>query len=136
MPLGERKKSKLLWCGREDLGRYESLANVDSCARTARLGCLHWSSVGNANAPDEEIMKWAKSEEHVLFTHDLDFGAILAATNAAGPSVIQLRTQDTLPQSIEQLVVCVLRTYQADLERGSLIIVDEGRSRVRILPLN
>jgi predicted nuclease of predicted toxin-antitoxin system len=34
---------------------------------------LHWSSVGQADAPDIEIMKWSSTHEHVVFTHDLDF---------------------------------------------------------------
>jgi len=32
-----------------------------------------------------------------VFTHDLDFGDILAATGAEAPSVIQVRTEDTTP---------------------------------------
>jgi predicted nuclease of predicted toxin-antitoxin system len=41
---------------------------------------LHWSKIGMPNAPDHEIMAWAKENGYILFTHDLDFGAILAAT--------------------------------------------------------
>ena len=53
---------------------------------------LHWSHVGPHNAPDHEILSYAKAEGYTVFTHDLDFGAILAATNADSPSVIQVRT--------------------------------------------
>ena len=42
----------------------------------------HWSAIGSMNAPDREILSWAKMNGYVLFTHDLDFGAILAATAA------------------------------------------------------
>ena len=31
-----------------------------------------------------------------MFTHDMDFSALLAVTGAAGPSVLQVRVQDTL----------------------------------------
>ncbi|MDW8450113.1 MAG: DUF5615 family PIN-like protein [Anaerolineae bacterium] len=48
----------------------------------------HWSSVGAPDAPDVEIMDWARNNEHILFTHDLDFGIVLALTRATGPSVI------------------------------------------------
>lgn len=51
----------------------------------------HWSTIGMLNAPDREVFSWAKANGYVLFTHDLDFGAILAATEAEGPSVIQIR---------------------------------------------
>ncbi len=52
----------------------------------------HWSNIGLLNAPDREVLSWAKANGYLLFTHDLDFGAILAATEAEGPSVIQIRT--------------------------------------------
>ena len=38
---------------------------------------IHWSSIGDPGAPDREIMTWAKANGHIVFTHDLDFGAIL-----------------------------------------------------------
>lgn len=47
-------------------------------------------------------MNWAREREHVVFTHDLDFSAMLAATEAKGPSVLQVRSQDVLPRAIGQ----------------------------------
>lgn len=41
---------------------------------------VHWSEVGKQNAPDSELMLWAKQNEYVVFTHDLDFGDILASS--------------------------------------------------------
>jgi predicted nuclease of predicted toxin-antitoxin system len=52
----------------------------------------HWSDVGAATATDRDIALWAEANAYVVITHDLDSGAILAATQARGPSVIQLRT--------------------------------------------
>jgi predicted nuclease of predicted toxin-antitoxin system len=40
----------------------------------------------------------------VVFTHDLDFGGVLALTHAAGPSVIQVRSEDPVPEVIGVLV--------------------------------
>jgi predicted nuclease of predicted toxin-antitoxin system len=97
---------------------------------------VHWSTIGDPREKDTTIMAWATSNNYVVMTHDLDFGALLAATQANGPSVIQIRTQDILPDHLEGLVVEVLRSYQAELERGALIVVDEARARVRILPLD
>ena len=42
-------------------------------------------------------MDWARNNQHVVFTHDLDFGTMLALSHEAGPSVLQVRTEDTLP---------------------------------------
>ncbi|MCX6998508.1 MAG: DUF5615 family PIN-like protein [Kiritimatiellaeota bacterium] len=38
----------------------------------------YWASVGSPQAKDREILTWARQRQQVVFTHDLDFGAILA----------------------------------------------------------
>ncbi len=81
-------------------------------------------------------MAWADARGYIVFTHDLDFGTLLAATQAESPSVIQVRARDILPENLEPVIVEVLRQFESQLESGALIIVDEARSRVRILPLN
>lgn len=96
---------------------------------------VHWSTVGNPRATDAEIMTWAKATGHVVFTHDLGFGTLLAASDAQGPSVIQVRTQDVTPGHLETLLVAVLRAHRVVLDAGALVTVDEARSRVRILPI-
>lgn len=96
---------------------------------------VHWSTVGDAGATDRRIMARAAEHGQVVFTHDLDFGAALAATAASGPSVIQVRTQDVLPDRLGPLVVRVIREHRQALLDGALLIVDEQRARVRILPL-
>ncbi|HEY6332730.1 MAG TPA: DUF5615 family PIN-like protein [Blastocatellia bacterium] len=96
---------------------------------------VHWSTAGDPRAEDSVLMEWAIANDYVVFTHDLDFGAMLALTNAEGPSVIQVRTQDVTPTHLQAAVVAVLRDHEAALVASALIILDEGRSRVRILPL-
>ena len=80
-------------------------------------------------------MKWARENGHMVLTHDLDFGAILAATNADAPSVIQLRFQDLSPSRAIKVILKVLAEYRRELEQGALISVEEDKARVRILPL-
>gem|GEM_PF-6737527 len=41
-------------------------------------------------ATDQTIMEWARAQNHVVFTHDLDSGTILAVTNSDSPSVLQV----------------------------------------------
>jgi predicted nuclease of predicted toxin-antitoxin system len=96
---------------------------------------MHWSSIGKASAPDEEIFEHTKKYEFVIFTHDLDFGSILAATNASYPSVIQVRVQDVTPQYLSSLVISALNQFKDQLYAGALITIDEKKSRARILPL-
>ena len=47
---------------------------------------VQWSSLGAANAPDSEIIGYAFLNRCVVFTHDLDFGIILAHSKAGGPA--------------------------------------------------
>jgi len=96
----------------------------------------HWSSIGAANAQDREILQWAKENGMVLFTHDLDFGAILAATEAEFPSVLQIRTEDPTPQRCAKIVLGVLGRHAEVLCAGALISVDEIRARIRLLPIS
>ena len=63
---------------------------------------VHWTSVGDPRATDRVVMTWAREHVHVVFTHDLDFGTLLALTRASGPSVIQVGSQDVLPEHLEQ----------------------------------
>lgn len=96
---------------------------------------VHWSTVGNPRAIDASIMEWARRGGYVVFTHDLGFSALLAVTEATGPSVIQIRTQDVLPDAIGSDVVRILRTHADVLEQGAIVSIDKLTSRVRILPI-
>lgn len=96
---------------------------------------VHWSTVGDPRATDRVIMEWAKTNSYAVFTNDLDFGSLLAATQAESPSVIQIGTQDLLPASIENIVIEALRSLASELESGALITLDLTRYRVRILPI-
>ena len=96
---------------------------------------VHWSTVGDPGAIDKDIMDWARDHQYVVFTHDLDFGTMLALSHEAGPSVLQVRAEDTLPDFLEQTVVSALNQHQTDLSSGALVVVEESRSRVRVLPI-
>jgi predicted nuclease of predicted toxin-antitoxin system len=100
----------------------------------AGWSAVHWSSVGASDAEDQELMKWARDHSHIVFTHDLDFGTALALTHASAPSVIQLRGQKVLPEHVGPLVLAALQQYEAELDAGALIVIEESKSRVRILP--
>ena len=96
---------------------------------------VHWSHIGRPDASDQEIFEYAKSHGYVIFTHDLDFGMVLAATNAEFPSVIQVRTQDVTPEHLSPLLISALNQFKQHLDEGALITIDEKKHRARILPL-
>jgi len=81
-------------------------------------------------------MEWAREHNRVVVTHDLDFGAILAATSGSGPSVIQIRTRDVTPGNLAERLCREIESNRQFLEDGALVIVEPARARVRILPLD
>jgi predicted nuclease of predicted toxin-antitoxin system len=102
----------------------------------AGWSAIHWSTVGDPRATDRSIMDWAEANGYLVFTLDLDFGTILALTHKTGPSVVQVRGQDVLPDDMGNLVVAAIGQHESDLASGSLVVVEEGKNRVRILPIS
>jgi|SRR6185312_899786 len=100
----------------------------------AGFEAAHWSAVGLASAPDSEIMDFAVIHSYVVLTNDLDFGAILAKTNAGRPSVVQIRGGDLSPEEIGTQVFEALRQLGSELEAGALVTVDPLKTRVKVLP--
>lgn len=97
---------------------------------------VHWSTVGAPDAQDEALAAYARAEDRIVVTHDLDFGALLAMTASGGPSVLQVRLADVLAVEWLARVEAVLRAHEDALQAGALVIVDELRARVRLLPLS
>jgi predicted nuclease of predicted toxin-antitoxin system len=101
----------------------------------AGFEATHWSIIGNANAPDAEIMAYAAANQFVVLTHDLDFGTILAASQTETPSVVQIRSDDLSPAVIGLHVIAALRQMKQELSDGALLTIDPKRTRIRLLPL-
>ena len=101
----------------------------------AGIEAVHWSTVGARAAPDSAIMAHARAHGYVVLTHDLDFGAILAATRGEKPSVIQIRAEDIRPDTIGPQVIRALRQMETELVAGVLLTVEPARTRLRVLPL-
>jgi predicted nuclease of predicted toxin-antitoxin system len=96
---------------------------------------VHWSEMGDPRADDTTIMCWALANGYTVFTHDLDFGTALALTSASGPSVLQVRGKNVLPEHMGPLVLATLQQYEGELTAGALVVVEASRSRIRVLPI-
>ena len=101
------------------------------------IEAIHWRDIGEVDAPDTAIFEYANKNGFVIFTHDLDFGTLLAKSGARAPSLLQVRTQDVSPDVLGSNLNLVLQQKEAInlLEKGALVTVDEERHRIRILPL-
>src|SRR5262249_56746495 len=98
--------------------------SVEWVAELAQHGwsAVHWSTVGDPTAEDPVIMAWALANGHVVFTHDLDFGTMLALTHATGPSVLQVRGQNVLPEDIGLAVIAALRPHETALQARAPVV--------------
>ena len=80
-------------------------------------------------------MQWAAERNYIVLSADLDFGAILAATQVKRPSVLQVRSDILTPRAIGGAVLAANRQARKELLEGALVSVDAQRARLRILPL-
>jgi len=110
----------------------------DLCEVLTKAGweSIHWSAIGERSAPDTVILDYAKTHGYVVVTHDLDFSAILSATQARAPSVVQIRFQDVLSQDFLDLLKTTLKQFKGELDSGALLVMDASTSRARLLPIH
>ena len=99
------------------------------------IEAVHWTVIGSPDAPDSEIMAYAKAYDFTVLTNDLDFGYILAITRDKKPSVIQLRTGALGHNRIGAVVLSAIKLLSADIDKGALITIDPRKTRVTLLPL-
>jgi len=96
---------------------------------------VHWRDIGPGDAPDERLFAYAQDHAMVVFTHDLDFSTLLALKNTSSPSVLQVRVQNVIPETLGPLLEQVIGQYGQWLEQGALVTVFADKQRLRILPI-
>lgn len=95
----------------------------------------HVRDVGLHRASDAEIVCKAREEGSVVLTCDLDFGDIMAASQEQHPSVIIFRLENEAPANVNKRLKQVLDESSQALRQGAVIIVEDARHRVRLLPV-
>jgi len=101
----------------------------------AGIEAIHWFSIGAHDAKDEEILSYARDNDLVLVTSDLDFSTILAITQGSKPSVVQLRLHAVRAERDTPIIAAAVQKSLHDLEQGAILTIDTKRNRLRSLPL-
>lgn len=97
---------------------------------------IHLRDLGLDRLSDHEILAKAGREDRIVLTFDLDFGDLLATGTVAFPSVIIFRLRDQRPLNVTPRLLGILQSRASELLSGVLIIVEDGRHRIRHLPLD
>jgi len=103
--------------------------------RASGHDAIHFRDEGLQRLPNGEIFRMAAAEARTVLAFDLDFGEIVASTRASEPSVIVFRLHDTRSAHVIQRLSTVLAVSITVLSRGVVIVVEEGRHRIRRLPI-
>jgi predicted nuclease of predicted toxin-antitoxin system len=83
---------------------------------------------------DPDIFSKAIAEERIVVTFDLDFGEIASYTRGLRASVILFRLRNTRVHHVIDRIALVLREASEALAQGAVLIVEDGRFRVRRYP--
>jgi len=109
---------------------------LSEALQTANHDAVHIRDYGLQKSEDEVIFDRAANEDRVVVSADTDFGTILVNRQTVKPSVILFRGESPhRPELQAALLLANLANLKELLERGSIIIFEAGRLRVRSLPI-
>jgi predicted nuclease of predicted toxin-antitoxin system len=95
----------------------------------------HVGKRGLAKLADKEIMTLAAGESRVVVTFDLEFSRIVALQRLVQPSIILFRVDQFTTDWINKTLADLLIRYADALGAGAVIVIDQNRERVRMLPI-
>ena len=96
---------------------------------------VHLAERGLQRLPNGEIFVLAADESRIVLTFDLDFGEIVASSGDQTVSVIVFRLNNASTEFVIRRLEATLAVVEDALARGAIVVVEDGRHRVRHLPI-
>jgi predicted nuclease of predicted toxin-antitoxin system len=96
---------------------------------------VHVREIAMQRATDRLVVEQARADNRILLTFDLDFGAILALGVLDRPSAVIFRLANERADSVNRRLEAVLSEQAKALESGALILIEDARYRIRLLPI-
>jgi predicted nuclease of predicted toxin-antitoxin system len=103
--------------------------------RSSGHDAIHLHDEGLQKLPNGEIFQKAIREKRIVLTFDLDFGEIVAGSGGGSVSVILFRLRNTRADFLVQRLKNVLERSTEELAQGAVVLVEDGRHRVRRMPI-
>ena len=117
------------------------LADMNLSPKTAAdlrqqgLDILRVSQILPRDTEDSEILEFARQQNRVIVTQDLDFSELVALRGYSKPSLITLRLPDSEPDDITRTLLTVMPEIEGALREGCAVTIDRPTVRVRRLPI-
>ena len=93
------------------------------------------SQVLPMDAEDSEILEFARQQNRVIITQDLDFSSLLALGGYEKPSLITFRLSMPDSEIITRKLLDIVPHIEDRLAEGCAVTIDDRSVRVRRLPI-
>ena len=89
----------------------------------------------SVNASDQEILEYARQEDRIVITQDLDFSMLLALGGYNRPSLITLRLVVSDPDVVTCKLLEIVPRFEQILQEGCTLTIEDVVVRVHRLPI-